>query len=121
MDALHDLKFSECVVEFSISNNVMQTPVIRLTSPQIQITGKGSVALANNSLNHNLTITFAKGALGTIPKEIIGLFTEQADGSLALSFHVSGPYKSPKTDLTARIAQGVVQQLFEKGAGKLFK
>jgi uncharacterized protein involved in outer membrane biogenesis len=121
MDALHDLKFSECVVEFSISNNVMQTPVIRLTSPQIQITGKGSVALANNSLNHDLTITFAKGALGTIPKEIVGLFTEQADGSLALSFHVSGTYKSPKTDLTARIAQGVVQQLFEKGAGKLFK
>ena len=118
MDALHDLKFSECVLEFSISNNVMQTPVIRLTSPQLQITGKGSVALANNMLNHDLTITFAKGALGAIPKEILGLFTEQADGSLALSFHVSGTFNSPKTDLTTRIAQGLFQQLIEKGAGK---
>jgi hypothetical protein len=118
MDALHDLKFSECVMEFSISNNVMQTPVIRLISPQLQITGKGSVALANNALNHDLTITFAKGALGTIPKEIVSLFTEQADGSLALSFHVSGTFNSPKTDLTTRIAQGLFQQLIEKGAGK---
>ncbi|HXI84439.1 MAG TPA: AsmA-like C-terminal region-containing protein [Verrucomicrobiae bacterium] len=121
MDALHDLKFSECVLEFSISNNVMQTPVIRLTSPQVQITGKGSVALADYSLNHDLTITFAKGALGTAPKEILGLFTEQANGSLALSFHVSGPYSSPKTDLTQRIAQGLGQQLIEKGLQKLFK
>jgi len=114
MDALHDLKFSECVLEFSISNNVMQTPIIRLISPQLQITGKGSVALANYTLNHDLTITFAKGALGAIPKEIVGLFIEQPDGSLALSFHVSGPYNSPKTDLTKRIAQGALQQLLDK-------
>ena len=121
MDALHDLKFSECVLEFSISNNVMQTPVIRLTSPQVQIIGKGFVALADYSLNHDLTITFAKGTLDRVPKEILNLFTEQSDGSLALSFHVSGPYNSPKTDLTARIAQGVGQQLIEKGLRKLFK
>jgi len=119
--ALHDLKFSECVLEFSISNNVMQTPVIRLTSPQVQITGKGSVALADYSLNHDLTITFAKGALGAAPKEVLGLFTEQADGSLALNFHVSGPYNSPKTDLTQRIAPGVGQQLIQKGLQRLFK
>ncbi len=121
MDALHDLKFSECVLEFSISNNVMQTPVIRLTSPQVQITGKGSVSLTDYSLNHKLTITFARGALGTVPKEILGLFTEQADGSLSLSFTVTGPYNSPKTDLSQRIAQGVGQQLIEKGLRKLFK
>ena len=121
MNALHNLKFSECLLEFSISNNVMQTPVISLTSPQVQITGKGSVALADYSLNHDLTITFAKGALGAAPKEILGLFTEQANGSLALSFHVSGPYNSPKTDLTQRIAQGVGQQLIEKGLQRLFK
>jgi uncharacterized protein involved in outer membrane biogenesis len=114
MDALHNLKFSECVLEFSISNNVMQTPVIRLTSPQLQITGKGSVALADNSLNHDVTITFAKGAIGTIPNAIVGLFTEQADGSEALSFKVWGPFTSPKTDLTTRIAKGAVQQLLGK-------
>ena len=121
MSALHNLKFSECVVEFSISNNVMQTPVIRLTSPQVQITGKGSVALADYSLNHDLTITFAKGAFGAVPKEVLGLFSEQADGSRTLSFHVSGPYNSPKTDLTQRIAQDVGQQLIQKGLQRFLK
>jgi len=121
IDALHDLKFSECVLEFSISNNVMQTPVIRLTSPQIQITGKGSVSLDNHSLRHDMTLTFAKGALDRTPDEIRGLFAEQPDGSLALDFKVTGTYDSPKTDLTKRIMKSVGQQLLEKGLQKLLK
>jgi uncharacterized protein involved in outer membrane biogenesis len=119
MDALRNLKFSECLLEFSISNNVMQTPVIRLTSPEIQITAKGSVSLADNSLNHEVTITFAKGAIGSIPNTIVGLFIEQNDGSEALSFKVWGPFNSPKTDLTTRIAKGAVQQLLDKVPVKL--
>lgn len=121
IDALRDLNFSECLLEFSISNNVMQTPVIRLTSPQVQITGKGSVSLDNYTLNHNMTIVFAKGALDRAPDPIRGLFTEQQDGSLTLDFKVTGPYDSPKTDLTKRIAQGVGQQLLEKGLRRLLK
>lgn len=121
IDALRDLKFSECVLEFSISNNVMQTPVIRLTSPQIQITGKGSVSLDDHSLNHDMRLTFAKGALDRTPTEIRNLFTEQPDGSLALDFKVTGTYDSPKTDLTKRIVKGVGQQLLEKGLKQLLK
>jgi AsmA protein len=121
IDALHDLKFSECVLEFSISNNVMQTPVIRLTSPQLQIAGKGSVSLDDHSLNHDMTLTFAKGALDRTPNEIRGLFVEQPDGSLALDFKVTGTYDSPKTDLTKRIMKSVGQQLLEKGLRKLLK
>jgi uncharacterized protein involved in outer membrane biogenesis len=121
VDALRDLNFQECLLEFSISNNVMLTPVIRLTSPQVQITGKGSVFLDNYTLNHNLTIVFAKGALDRAPDPIRGLFTEQQDGSLTLDFKVTGPYDSPKTDLTKRIAQGVGQQLIEKGLRQLLK
>jgi uncharacterized protein involved in outer membrane biogenesis len=114
MDALRNLKFSECVLEFSISNNIMQTPVIRLTSPELQITAKGSVSLADNTLKHDVTITFAKGAIGSIPNTIVGLFTEQTDGSQALNFKVWGPFNSPKTDLTKRIAQGALHQLLDK-------
>ena len=121
MNVLKDLTFSQCLVEFSISNNVMQTPVIRLTSPQIQITGKGSVALDTYTLNHDMTITFAKGALDNTLLPIRGLFTEQQDGSLSLDFKVTGPYNSPKTDLTQRIARGVGQQLLQKGLQQFFK
>lgn len=121
VDALHELKFSECLLEFSISNNVMQTPVIRLTSPQVQIAGKGSVSLADDSLNHDMTITFAKGLLDRMPNEMRGLFTEQPDGSLALDFKVWGPYNKPKTDLKERVAQVIGQQLIEKGLKKLLQ
>ncbi len=114
IDMLRDLKFSECVVEFSISNNVVQTPVIRLTSPQIQITGKGSVSLDDHSLRQDMTLTFAKGALDRTLPEIRGLFAEQPDGSLALDFKVTGPYDKPKTDLGKRVLTGVGEQLLQK-------
>ncbi len=114
MDALRNLKFSECLLEFSISNNVMETPVIRLISPELQITAKGSVALADNSLKHDVTITFSKGAIGAIPNTIVSLFTEQADQSQSLSFKVWGPFSSPKTDLPSRLAKGAFKQLIDK-------
>lgn len=114
IDMLHDLKFSQCLVEFSISNNVMQTPVIRLTSPEIQITGKGSVSLDDHSLHHNMTLTFTKGVLDRYPDEIRNVFTEQPDGSRALDFKVTGTYDKPKTDLGKRILKGIGQQLLQQ-------
>jgi uncharacterized protein involved in outer membrane biogenesis len=118
---LRDLKFTECLLEFSITNNTMQTPVIRITAPQVQISGKGVVSLEDYSLNHELTIAFAKGMLDRAPKEVRNLFTERQDGSLALDFRVWGPYDAPKTDLQDRIIKGVGRQLIEKGLQKLLK
>jgi hypothetical protein len=118
---LRDLKFDECLLEFSLTNNVMQTPVIRLMSPRVQITGKGSVSLADYSLNHNLTLVFAKGVLDNVPKEVRGVFAERPDGSRTLEFRVWGPYDAPKTDLTDRLVKGATQQLLQKGLQQLFK
>ncbi len=94
----------------------MQTPVIRLTSPQVQIIGKGFVSLDKYTLHHDMTLTFAKGALDQAPSAIRSLFTEQPDGSLTLDFKVTGPYNSPKTDLAKRITQRLGQQLLQKGS-----
>ena len=119
--ALRDLKFDECRVEFSMSNNVMQTPVIRLISPEVQLTGKGSVNLEDYSLNHDMTLALAKGLLANVPKEVRAIFTERADGYLTLDFRVWGPYDSPKTDLQQRIIKGAAEQLLEKGLQKLLR
>ncbi|HUJ10094.1 MAG TPA: AsmA family protein [Verrucomicrobiae bacterium] len=118
---LRELPFTECLLEFSITNNTMVTPVIRIVSPEVQITGKGVVSLEDYSLNHNLTIAFARGMLDRAPTEVRNLFTEQTNGWLALEFRVWGPYDSPQTDLQTRIAKGVGQQLLQKGLQKLFK
>jgi AsmA protein len=118
LDALRNLSFDRCLLEYSISNNVMQTPVFRLTSPQVQITGKGFVSLDKYTLHHNMRLTLAKGALdGALLPGIRELFAEQPDGSLTRDFKVWGPYNSPKTDLTKRIGQ----QLLQNGLQQLFK
>ncbi|MGD0650876.1 MAG: AsmA family protein [Verrucomicrobiia bacterium] len=119
--ALKELKFDECRVEFSMSNNVMQTPVIRLISPEVQLTGKGSVNLEDYSLNHDMTLALAKGLLANVPKEVRAIFTERSDGYLILDFRVWGPYDSPKTDLQQRIVKGAAEQLLEKGLQKLLR
>jgi hypothetical protein len=114
VDALRNLDFTQLLVEFSISNNVMQTPVIRLVAPRVQITGRGSVSLDNYTLNHEMTLTFARGVLQGAP-EIGALFTDHPDGTQSLDFKVTGPYNSPKTDLLKRIGRGVGKQLLERG------
>jgi uncharacterized protein involved in outer membrane biogenesis len=118
---LSDLRFDQCVLEFSLSNNVMQTPVVKLTSPKVQITGKGSVSLTDYSLDHDLTLALAKDVLANVPKEVRGIFTERSDGFLTLDFRVWGPYGKPKTDLTKRLVKGVTNQLLGKDLKKLFK
>jgi hypothetical protein len=118
---LRELKFTECLLEFTLADNVLQTPVIKLTAPHVRVTGKGSVKLEDNSLNHDLTLAIASSTLDKMPKEIRAVFTEQPDGFLALSFHVSGPYTSPKTDLQERLLKGAGEQLLQKGLQKLFK
>jgi uncharacterized protein involved in outer membrane biogenesis len=117
VSALSDLSFDQCLLEYSISNNVMQTPVIRVTSPHVQITGSGSVALDKYTLNHQMRITFPKGTFDGALPGIRDLFAEQPDGSLTLDFKVTGPYNSPKTDITKRIGQ----QLLQKGLQQLLK
>jgi uncharacterized protein involved in outer membrane biogenesis len=119
--ALSEIKFDQCLMEFSLTNNVMQTPVIRLTSPLVQITGKGAVSLADYTLNHDMTLALAKEALNNTPKEIRAVFTERPDGFLTLDFRVWGPYDSPQTDLKERIVRGATQQIIEKGLQKLLK
>jgi uncharacterized protein involved in outer membrane biogenesis len=115
---LSDLSFDEFLLEYSISNNVMQTPVIKITSPRVQITGSGSVALDKYTLNHKMRIIFPKGAFeNALLPGIRDLFVEQSDGSLTLDFRVTGPYSSPKTDIAKRIGQ----QLLQKGLQQLFK
>lgn len=118
---LSNLRFDQCVIEFSISNNVMQTPVVKLTSPKVQITGKGEVSLDDCYLDYDLTLALANDALANLPKEVRGIFTERSDGFLTLNFRVWGPYDKPKTDLTKRIVKSVTDQLIGKDLKKLFK
>jgi uncharacterized protein involved in outer membrane biogenesis len=114
VSALQNLKFDELKLAYTISNNVVQTPVISLKSPQVQLAGKGTLTLADNKLDHTFTLTLSGGALDHAPKEIRQEFTPLANGAYAIDFKVWGPYDSPKTDLQKRLLKGVGEQLLKK-------
>ena len=118
---LRTLSFTETKVEFTIANNELQTPVINLVSPVVRLTGKGVVSLADNSLRHDFTLALAPATAAKMPAQVRGVFTPEADGFYSIRFHVSGPYSSPKTDLTERIAKGAVNKLIDQGLKGLFK
>ncbi len=117
---LRHIAFDECVVEFSLANTVMRTPVVRLTSPEMRMTGQGTVSLARRTLNHQMTLALKKEMLTAIPRHILTAFREREDGYLALDFRVWGPYDAPKTDIQRRLITGTAKQFLEKGLKKLF-
>ncbi|MCX7885642.1 MAG: AsmA family protein [Verrucomicrobiae bacterium] len=121
INELRNLRFTECRMEFSMADNKMPTPVIRLVSPQVQITGKGVVSLADYSLNHDVTLAVAPDLLAKVPGEIRGIFQKQPDGFLAISFKVTGPYDAPKNDIAETLLKGAAQNLLQKGLQKLFR
>lgn len=121
MPELVGLQFQECVLEFTIANNVMQTPVIRVTAPNVRITGKGSVGLEDYALNHEITLAVNKSALDRLPKEVRGIFRDTGEGFAGIDFKVWGPYDKPKTDLQERLVKGAAGSLLNEGLKKLFK
>src|SRR5439155_8775990 len=102
------------LIEFTLADNVMQTPVISLKAPQIQITGNGSVTLEDYKLNEEMTLAIHKNLLGKVPKGVQRIFNERDDGYLTIDFKVYGPYDKPKTDLTERLIQRGLEELFKK-------
>lgn len=121
INELRNLKFTECLLEFTMANNQMPTPVIRLVSPQVKITGKGVVSLADYSLNHEMTLALAPDILAKVPGEIRDIFQKQPDGFLAITFHVTGPYDNPKNDIKETLIKGAAKNLIQKGLQKLFQ
>ncbi|RMG51304.1 MAG: AsmA family protein [Acidobacteria bacterium] len=117
---LRQIAFDECVVVFSLANSVMRTPVVRLTSPEVRVTGQGTVSLARRTLNHRMTLALKKDLLAAIPRHMLAAFREREDGYLALDFRVWGPYDAPKTDIQRRLVTGTAKQFLEKGLKKLF-
>ncbi|MBI5686363.1 MAG: AsmA family protein [Verrucomicrobia bacterium] len=118
---LREIKFDECVLEYTLANSVLQTPVIKLSSTGIQVTGKGAVSLTDCTLNHEITLALSKPLLAKAPKELQSAFKDRGDGFLTVDFHVTGPYDSPKTDLTQGLLKNAVQQQLQQRLFKLFK
>jgi hypothetical protein len=112
--ALRHLQLEELVVDYTLSNQVLQTPLIRVVSPQVQLLGKGRMTLEDYQLDHQMTLVLGAPMMDKVPKEIRNVFARREDGSFAIDFHVSGPYDAPKTDLQQRLIGGAAGQILQR-------
>ncbi len=111
---LNDLKLDDCRMEFTVATNQMQTPLIRFHSPEAELTGKGTVSLADGSLNHEMTLFLSDAVATNAPGIVRKMFTQQADGRQALRFHVGGTYDAPRLDIEERVLQNAAEKVLDK-------
>jgi hypothetical protein len=114
-------EFDECRVEFSLAHSRVQTPVVALKSPAIQLTGAGTLRLDDDTLAYDMTLALDPRLLGRIPmKEIRAAFKPRGGGLEAIDFKVSGTSAAPRTDLLARIGRTGATEVLKGALGKLF-
>ncbi len=118
---LRDLKFDECRVDFTVADQVLQTPAIRIASRDLEITGKGAVSLSTATLNHEMTLALPMDIVRRAPREVRAAFRERPDGWMLVDFRLWGRYDEPKTDLQDKLMKGMTEGLLRKGLQQLFR
>ena len=113
--SLREIEFEECVVEFTLADNILETPVIRLLSPSVQVTGQGSLSLEQNTLDHDMMLALSQEVLAQVPAPLLRAFSQREDGFYTLEFRLWGPLDSPRTDIQQKITRGAAEGLLEKG------
>jgi hypothetical protein len=117
---LADPKLDECRVEFVLGGGRARVPVVRLTGPDVRLTGRGSSDLHQGSVDFDMTLALSQALRGRIPlKEMRGAFQEGADGFGALDFKVTGTMAAPRTDIAMRLARASAIDLVKDRLGKL--
>jgi uncharacterized protein involved in outer membrane biogenesis len=113
--SLEEIDFEECVVEFTLGDNILETTVIRLLSPLVQVTGRGSVSLEHNTLDHDMMLALSEEMLSGLPAPLLKAFSRREDGFYTLEFRLWGAFNSPQTDLQQKITRGAAEGLLEQG------
>jgi len=117
--ALKEIEFTECVIDFTLADNLMETPSIRLISPLLEFTGSGEVTLPEGILNHDVTLGLHEDLLKIMPTAVLQAFEQREDGFRTIPFRVWGPMSSPETDLQDRLVKGALAPVLNEGIDRL--
>ena len=119
---LKDPSFDQCLVEFTLANSRLQTPVVNLKGKQLQLTGKGTMHLVTSALNYDLNLALGTTLLEKIPvRELRAAFKDRGDGFSAIDFKVTGTSIAPQTDLASKIGRAAATEAVKGGVDKLLK
>jgi AsmA-like C-terminal region len=112
--------FDQCLVEFTLGGNRLQTPVVSLRGKQIQLTGHGTTSLDTYALDYDLSLALGTKLLDKIPvRELRAAFRDRGDGFSSIDFKVTGTSAAPKTDLAARVGKSAATEAAVSGLSRL--
>jgi len=114
-------ELDQCLVEFSMAGSRIQTPVVRLTGKQIQITGHGTTNLDTSALDYDMNLALGKELMDKIGvRELRAAFRDRGDGFSAVDFKVTGTTLAPQTDLASKVGKAAATEAAVSGLKKLF-
>lgn len=117
---LADPKLEDCRLEFRLGGGRARTPVVRLSGPDLRLTGRGTADLREGSLDYDMTLALSPALVGRIPiRGVRAAFQEGSDGFGALDFKVTGTMRAPRTDIALRLARAGAVGVVKDRLGKL--
>jgi hypothetical protein len=113
--------FKQCLVEFQMNGNRVDTPVISFKGAITEITGHGTMNMASGALDYQLNLALSNALLGKMPApEMRAAFKDRGDGFGATDFKVFGTTAAPQNDLAGRVGKAAATEVAKKGIQKLF-
>src|SRR5260221_8964980 len=111
----------QCLVEFSMAGSRIQTPVVRLTGKQIQITGHGTTNLDTSALDYDMNLALGKELMDKITvRELRAAFRIAATVSPRGVFKGRGRPRAPQPTLPRKVAKAPPPRAAGMGLTKLF-
>jgi len=116
---LADPKLDVCRLEFTLGGGRARTPVVRLSGPELRLTGRGVTDLRDGSLDYEMTLALSQGLRNRIPiKEVRAAFREVGDGFGALDFRVTGTLSAPRSDIAGRLVKAGAIEVMKDRLGR---
>jgi len=96
----------QCLVEFTLAGGRLQTPVLRMSGKQLQLTGNGTMNLLTRGLDYRMNLALSHPLLNKITvRPLRAAFVDRGDGFSAVDFTVTGTSDEPKTDLASKVGR----------------
>jgi len=115
-------RFEECLVEYTLDGYRLTTPKVSLEGKGMDVSARGSVNLANSTLDYDVNLALAESLLAKIPiQELRAAFKERGDGLSAMDFRVYGTTEAPQTDMLSRVGKAAATEVITDQANKLLK
>jgi uncharacterized protein involved in outer membrane biogenesis len=114
--------FNSLEASFVIADGLAEFRQIDLTNPQAEMSGNGTMTLAQPRLNIAMKVVLSAQASARAGKGRTVSVLKDSQGRVVVPLKITGPVENPSVDLdSSKVLQRGSGQLVEKGFGTFFK